>query len=453
MTEVKDTDLKTYKKENHHQWALFLTWMARVVVGVTFIFSGFTKSVDPWGTLYKIQDYLAAMGLDVWTNLLIVGAFMLCAGEFALGGMLLFGCYRKATPILLTAVMAVMLPLTLWIAIADPVADCGCFGDALIISNWGTFWKNVVLSLLSIWLLKYNEKARCLITPYMQWLGITATGIFIVIVEFFGYSIQPLIDFRPYKVGGPIVELTENDDNDEEFVFVYEKEGKRQDFSIDNLPDESEGWVFVDRKALKQETSGKNNRSQQNAHSLNFRIWSEDGEEDITAEVAAPEGKRLFLMMPELAQVSIATTWQINSLYTWANQNNIDMIAVVNGNEKEIEQWRDLSLASYPIYTADDTQIKEVVRGNPAVVYTDNGKIVWKSSLRALNTDDFLAPGTSADPKSFLRDDNKILRDITIGYIIILAALVFLSFTPSVARLLFHKKTDTTHDGKAHHVE
>ena len=120
------------------------------------------------------------------------------------------------------------------------------------------------------------------------------------------------------------------------------------------------------------------------------------------------------------------------------------MIAVVNGNEKEIEQWRDLSLASYPIYTADDTQIKEVVRGNPAVVYTDNGKIVWKSSLRALNTDDFLAPGTSADPKSFLRDDNKILRDITIGYIIILAALVFLSFTPSVARLLFHKKTDTT---------
>ena len=122
-------------------------WLLRIAVGATFIFSGFSKAVDPYGTFYKIGDYVAAWGWHLPDNIVLTGAFGLFSLEFALGLMLLLGCFRRAAAIASLVVMAFMLPLSLWLALADPVADCGCFGDALVISNWSTFWKNVMLTL------------------------------------------------------------------------------------------------------------------------------------------------------------------------------------------------------------------------------------------------------------------------------------------------------------------
>lgn len=440
------------KESTRNRLIELATWVVRILAGGTFIFSGLAKSIDPWGSLYKIQDYLAAMGLDLWPSLVIVGTFALCALEFIIGIFIVCGCFRRSTPIVMTAVMVFMLGLTLWIAIADPVADCGCFGDAFKISNWATFFKNVVLILLCVWLLKFNTKAACVVKPYFQWLASLATGIYILVVAFAGYYYQPLVDFRPYKIGETIVDFDSAlaEDSAEglpDFIFVYEKDGVRKEFrSSDELPDEADGWVFVERKEVapadisgetESSTEGNKRESVQKA----FRIWDETGEEDVTPDVAMAEGRQLFLMMPELAKVSIATTWQINSLYTWAGHNNIDMVAVVGGSEKDIERWKDLSLAAYPIYTADDTQIKEVVRGNPALVYTENGKIIWKSSLLALDTDDFLSPDTSSDPRSFAHDNKRILGNFTLIYIAVMAMLALMSYSPWIARLFFRTRS------------
>lgn len=422
----------------------WITVLLRIVVGGVFIFSGLVKSIDPWGTFYKMEEYIRAMGLDVWPNLLLAGDFILCGAEFLLGVLLMLGCYRRSVPILMGAFMAVMLPLTLWLAVANPVADCGCFGDAVILSNWATFWKNVVLTAGIVYLIIYNKRAKCVVNPYLQWIALAVTGAYIVFIEIVGYNAQPLVDFRPYQVGGDIVEIgNEHAAGGEEadnLVFVYEKDGKQQEFGIDDeLPDESDGWKFVERREVPAEKSANGGENATDESPRNFRIWSEDGANDLTEEVAAPEGKRLFLMMPDLDNVSISTTWQINSLYTWAMENSIDMIAVVSGDDKVIERWKDLSLAAYPIYTADDTQIKEVVRGNPAVVYTENGKIVWKSSLKALDTNDFMAEGTSKDPKSFAHDGVREFRNISLNYLAIMAVLIVLSFSPMMKRILFDK--------------
>lgn len=401
-----------------------ITWIIRELTGLVFIFSGFVKAIDPWGTLYKVEDYLAAMGLSVWPNLMMVGVFFLCGFEFIIGACLATGCFRRGSAILSFLTMCFMLPLTLWIAVFDPVADCGCFGDAFVISNWTTFWKNVVLFLFTLWLCRYNRSCACLVTPALQWIALIATAAFICFIEFAGYVYQPLIDFRPYKTGAQIFEQA--DIAEPEFLFIYSKDGVEKEFSIDNIPDENDGWVFVDRKEI-----GNGSNEEEDA---GFHIW--DGDEDVSDEVLDPEKDFILLLMPDMGNVSISVTWKINSLHDWAQRNGIDMIAAVAGSQDEIDSWKDLSMPDYPIYTADDTAIKELARGNPAVVFTEKGTVKWKSSLKAINTDDFMADKTSADPMSFARDNNKILLRYSYMYLSVMGLLIMASIIPAFKKIL-----------------
>lgn len=425
-----------------------ITWVMRLVVGGVFIFSGFVKAIDPWGTIYKFDDYLTAMSLDIWPNLVLVGAFALCAIEFLCGVFILMGCFRRSVAIMTAIVMAVMLPLTLWIAMYSPVADCGCFGDAYVISNWATFWKNVALSAGIIWLILHNKKCHWLITPALQWLAFVASGLFIVVVELFGYVSQPLLDFRPYKVGLPLIERGQVISEEPQYEFVYEKDGERKSFSIeDDLPSEETGWQFVERK----EMPNGNVSQGKDVSDRNLRIWSKNGEDDVTDEAISTDGKELIVMMPDLNRVSPATTWKLNSLYEWSVKNDVEMAAVVSGSPDEIAVWEDLSMASYPIYTADDTQIKSVVRGNPGVVYLIDGIVEWESTLTAINIDDFLSPEISHDAANFGLDNAKILRNLSYIYLTVIAVLIILSFLPYVQKMYpSRKKTLPIHDDKAH---
>lgn len=416
-----------------------ITWLARIIVGGVFTFSGFVKAIDPWGTIYKINDYLAVMQPDIWPNLVLVGALALCAIEFLCGVFILLGCFRRSVAYLGVGIMAFMLPLTLWIAMSNPVADCGCFGDAFKISNWATFWKNVVLTVGIIWLAIYNKRCHWVVTPALQWLAFLASGMFIATIELFGYSSQPLLDFRPYQIGMPLVEGNSAPNEEPSYVYIYEKDGQRQEFTIDDeLPDENSGWTFIDRKEIPNERQSDSSSTSDR----NLRIWSKDGEEDITEEAVSQSGKELIIMMPDLSLVSPATTWKLNSLYEWSIKNDVEMAAVVSGAPEQIATWEDLSMASYPIYTADDTQIKSVVRGNPGVVYLVDGVVEWKSTLSAINIDDFLSPDTSHDAANFGMDNPRILRNISYTYLTVIAVLIIMSFLPYL-RNMYLKRVES----------
>ncbi|MDE6772479.1 MAG: DoxX family protein, partial [Muribaculaceae bacterium] len=121
------------------------TWTARLLVGCVFVFSGFVKAIDPFASIYKAEAYLSALSLEIWPNLILLGVFSLCAIEFLVGVFILFGCFRKSIIIIVALIMAFMLPITLWLALDNPIDDCGCFGDAIKISNWTSFWKNIIL--------------------------------------------------------------------------------------------------------------------------------------------------------------------------------------------------------------------------------------------------------------------------------------------------------------------
>ncbi|MDE5814647.1 MAG: hypothetical protein K2H72_10220, partial [Muribaculaceae bacterium] len=320
-------------------------------------------------------------------NTVLALVFILFSAEFIIGVSLMLGCFRKAAPIMAALFMLVMLPLTLWIAITDPVADCGCFGDFLIISNWATFIKNCFISIAVVWLLKFNTKARCSVAPSAQWLAAVGTAAYIVVVGYIGYWQQPTVDFRPYKIGQQLFAEEPEPEYEPKYIFVYEKDGETKKFSEDDeIPDEEDGWSFVRRE---EQEFVRNEKALQSptVATADFRVWSEDGEEDVTESLSGYD-RQIILLVPDINSLSMATSWKINRLYDMAKTDNTEFFAVVAGSPDAIEEWRDLSSGQYPIYTAEDTSIKELARGNPALVGLRDGRIVWKSALSALRLDD-----------------------------------------------------------------
>ncbi len=429
--ELKEMNKKVLSA--HQKLFTTLTWIIRLLCGAVFIYSGFVKAIDPWGTLYKLYDYFATWHVEPISSLLLVGVFALCVYEFLIGIFLWTGCFRRSTPIFGLLFMCVMLPLTFWIALFNPVADCGCFGDALILTNWQTFWKNIVITGMLIWLIKFNSICRCLIRPSLQWGALLVSIAYIVVIGFAGYYYQPLLDFRPFPKGKSLVPVSMTSDTDTaEFIFVYAKDGIQHTFTIDDqLPDEEDGWTFIERKELNPRPVKVIDKDLDTS----FRIWSEDGEEDVTEDVIHDNGNTLLLLMPDLDNVSISTTWKINSLYKWAEQHNVDMMAVVASTPQGIERWYDLALPEYPIYTAEDTLIKMLARGNPAVVYLHDGVIQWKSTLRALPNSDFADDNVDFNPEIMDRDTTRALLNITFIYIAIIIVIGCLSFLPSISVL------------------
>lgn len=409
---------------------LILTWLMRIAVGAVFIVSGLSKGIDPWGTYYKTSEYLIAMHIPIAElgNAVLALVFILFSSEFIIGVSLLLGCYRKASPIIASLFMLVMLPLTLWIAIADPVSDCGCFGDFLVISNWATFIKNCLISLAVVWLLKFNTKINGLIAPYAQWLATVGIAAYIVIVGYIGYWQQPTIDFRQYKIGMTLFNDEDQPEYEPRYVFLYEKNGEIKSFEEeDTLPDEADGWRFVRREEqefVRNEKAGKVIESDK----ADFRVWSEDGEEDVTESLIGYE-RQLILLVPDINALSMATSWKINRLYDKSKKGNTDFFAVVAGSPDAIEEWRDLSSGQYPIYTAEDTSIKELARGNPALVILENGRIKWKSALSALRLDDENEDDVeiSTSPVGMGMTGGEALWDLSLILISLLGTLMLLS--------------------------
>lgn len=411
------------------KWNTLLVWIFRLILGGTFAFSGFVKAIDPWGTVIKMQEYLQAMGLASWSAVALPLTFLLFTLEFLLGIFILTGSYRRLAAWGAALFMAAMLPLTLWIYIKDPVPDCGCFGDALVISNAATFWKNVTLAAMSVWLILYNRHSRCLITPALQWIGFSGTVIFIVFIGWIGYIYQPLIDFRPYPVGSSL--YTSSDTDPEPKIYgIYERDGHRITIPIDSIPDDS--WTFVDRK----ETAAGKAEKPDASHAA---LFDEEGE-DVTDDVLGRGGDMMIICYSSLPGISATTFYRTNSLQQYCKSRGIDLIAIASATPEQIGEFRDLSLSEFPIYLADESWIKEVVRGNPAVVYLHDGKIIWKSSLAAMAPDDFMSAAAPKTPDGFKRNDNYILGSAAWIYLIFIALLMALSLIPRLARLIRHRK-------------
>ena len=363
----------------HPRFVRAVVTLLRLVIGILFIASGFAKAVDPWGSVYKIGEYLAVWGWDFSHSMLVSASVGLSALEFLCGMMLFLGCYRRSVVVLLLAMMALMLPLTLYIWLDNPVADCGCFGDWLLISNGATFAKNIAITLGLLVLLPYNRLQRALVSPYLQWIPLVVSVIYILGISYVGYYYQPVVDFRSYPVGKSLLADETDDGGQDEaqmYGFVYEKDGNTEIFNLDNLPDST--WTFVERRLL----DGKDEAQAADT----FVIRDIEGE-DVTSDVISADGYQLLILVPSMKNLDISYTYYINQLYRQLPTDSVTMTGIIGGNEKDVAFWQDLSMAEYPLYTADGIQIKELARGDIAAVMLHEGDILWKRTLPSLVND------------------------------------------------------------------
>ena len=425
----------------HEKWCRLLTVLMRLVVGGVFIFSGFTKGVDPWGTGYKITDYLNALGMDQWVPAAFFIAVALAALEFMLGIAIALGSYRRSAPVVALVMMLVMTPLTLWLAVTGAVPDCGCFGDALHLSNWATFFKNILLLLGVIYLLMFNRSMPGVYGPAVHWVVMALSFAFIMAVAYYGYFHQPLIDYRPYPVGSHLVSAADDSAGDDaagedDFIFIYERDGQEQHFTIDSLPNEEDGWEYVTRFRANR-PRGKVIVQNPEADG-NIAILDEEGE-NITIDVLTERRNNLLLLMPDLPQVGVVNSFAINELYDAATVTDVGFIGLTPATEEEIEQWKDISMAAYPIYNMDDSELKMIARGNPAVVYLQDGVITWKRTLSSLDSVD-----QSKEMAAWGMDSDKIMTELQLAYLLAMLALLVINRTHVLIKNLFFKKKPNT---------
>lgn len=364
-----------------HRANVVWTNFCRFALGIVFIFSGFVKADDPYGMVYKLQDYFVAFG---WTDFMpsFMPLFLSCllaVFEFTLGVYLFFGIRKRLTSIAVALVMLVMTPFTLYLAIANPVSDCGCFGDALKLTNWETFWKNVVLLVFALWLFKHYRLVVKFISKKNQWI-ISMYGILysVAIVSYCIFYL-PIFDFRPYYIGANIKEQMSIPEDEEppvyDTTFILEKDGVQKEFTLDNYPDST--WTFVDsRLHLVKEGYVP--------PIADFSLRLYDTGDEVTDFILSEPGYTFLLISPSLGDADDGSIDLINEIYDYSMENGYPFYCVTPSPEEEVEQWKDRTGAEYPYLIGDETVLKTVVRSNPGLVLLKEGTIINKWSFQNL---------------------------------------------------------------------
>ncbi len=348
--------------------------LCRLLIGVVFIFSGFVKAIDPVGFAIKINDYLTAFGTDMLKPLSLLASFNLSAVEFTLGVCMFFGVYRRYTSFLVLLFMAVMTPLTLYLAVFDPVSDCGCFGEALVITNWQTFYKNIVLLAASVFVFIYNQRLFQVFSFKVYWFVALFSYVYSIGFSYYNYNHLPLLDFRPYKIGANIPELMSTPEGAPEdeykYIFIYEKDGVKKEFTLEDYPADDSTWTFVDTKTELI--------SQGYVPEIeSFTVFDND-DEDVSDMILHNPNAMLLLIISKLEDASDERIDEINNVYDYALEHQIPFYAITGSSADEIGPWNDITGAEYPFLHADDVLLKTIIRSNPGLVLLRDGVVLMK---------------------------------------------------------------------------
>jgi uncharacterized membrane protein YphA (DoxX/SURF4 family) len=371
-------------KRNNPAFRLIAS-ISRTLLGLVFIFSGVVKAIDPLGTVYKIEDYLKAFG-GFFTELLPmaeVAAWALIILELLLGVCMVLNIRTQWTAWVSLLFYLVMTPLTLYIALTNPVSDCGCFGDAVVLTNWQTFWKNVVLIILAIVLVACRKHTRQL---WSNWMELVLTVLTIVVaVAFMTWTRLhlPLKDFRPYKVGNHLPTLMEYPEDAEpdvyEYSFVYEKDGVEQTFTLENYPKGDSTWTFV-------RSNSKLIKKGYEPPIHDFEIINAEGE-DLTWDILESEEPVTLVVMYDLKKADKQQMAKVETLLgdEAMRQEGDDAgvyILTGSGTDDIINFCLEYPALSDCICTCDPVTLKTIVRANPGAIVVQNGTVMDKYNLR-----------------------------------------------------------------------
>ena len=351
--------------------------LCRIIVGIVFIYSGFVKGIDPLGSDYKFTDYFNAFGMGWMNATTLFFSFALSLVEFLIGIALLFNLWvsRMAWGSLLF--MAFFTPLTLVLALTNPVSDCGCFGDAMILTNWQTFWKNIILLLLAIMIFMYRKEYKSSLPLMGQFSFLALAGAGMLCLSVYCYRHLPVLDFRPYAVGKNITEgmrLPEGAEPDQyEVTLKYKNKqtGEVQSFTEENYPwQDTLNWEY--------ESSSERLVKKGYITPIHDLIIEHPTLGNITEEILEDDNHTILAVAYNLTQSDVQYQPAINRLAEYAQEKGIRFYGLTSSSERDIETYKKRYHVPYEFCTADEIQLKTMIRSNPGVIILREGTILDK---------------------------------------------------------------------------
>ncbi len=393
-----------------------LSIISRIILGIVFVFSGFVKGVDPLGSTYKFTDYFTAFNLGFLEPFALLLAITLAAAEFLIGVSLLFRFRYQLGVWALLVFMSFFTIITFILALSNPVSDCGCFGDAIIMTNWQTFFKNLILIPFVLHLFWFRASRQDPFKPIFSWVALAVFTLVFLGVEVHAYRHLPALDFRPYSVGTYIpakMSVPEGAPQDEYKTFLYyEKNGTVEEFTDDNFPWEDTTWTYVDSKHILLKKG-----YEPPIH--DFTIVDET-DTDVTSMLLSDKGYSFLLVAGHLEDADTEAMNHASRLAAWCEMAGHSFYCTTASGEKEIEEFKQRHDPGFGFHTTDEITLKTIVRANPGLLLLREGTILAKWHYR-----DIPEPEDFQDIMSYLMTANRIaLENRTLVFFIILFFLI-----------------------------
>jgi uncharacterized membrane protein YphA (DoxX/SURF4 family) len=357
---------------------------ARILTGLLFIFSGLVKAIDPKGLAYKMQEFFEA-----WSGSGFMPGMMKTFGDHALafsiimitlevivGVALLIGWQKKLTAWILLLLMLFFTFLTSYVLFTGKIRACGCFGDCIPLTPVQTFTKDIILLVLALFILINTKYIRPIAKPLFMFLYMLAATLLVLFLQWHVLRNLPLIDCLPYKKGNNILELRKMPANaipdKYEYSFIYEKGGKKEEFTADKIPDSP--WSYVDRKQTLVQ-KGSNNVPLINDFSLTTELGN-----DSTEAILSTAGEYYILF--EADPTSYEKEWKEDIEVADRITSKGKKIYIVTSQPAKVKAHFGNKLGGIPLLTCDATVLKTIARVDPTL-YIMNGPVVIDKMSRS----------------------------------------------------------------------
>jgi len=348
--------------------------ISRIITGAVFIFSGFVKAVDPLGSTYKFTDYFTAFHIQFLEPSALPLAIILASVEFLIGISMLLGYRYKTASWALLIFMICFTILTFILALTNPVSDCGCFGDAIILTNWQTFFKNIILLPFVVLIFILRKSISPSYPAITEWIYLSVFALLVVAFQVNALRHLPLLDFRPYSIGTDIPEkmvFPEGAQTDEYKTYLYyEKDGQVTEFTEDNFPWQDSTWKFVDSKHILIKKG-----YEPPIH--DFSVTDENGF-DHTELLLNDPGYSMLLISYDIRRADEDALKTANNLAALCSENNCSFYCLTASSGNDVEEVRSAFDLGFNFYTADEITLKTIIRSNPGLVLVKEGIILGK---------------------------------------------------------------------------
>ncbi len=343
--------------------------ISRLILGCLFIFSGFVKGVDPVGTKYRIEDYFIAFGTDWAIPYAMPLSILLNASEFVLGVLLLLNINMRVTSWLVLIMMAVFTLLTLNDATNNPVPDCGCFGDALKVTNWQTFYKNLVIDALLLMVFLTRKRIPGWFNFRVEWALLTVTILGFVYFEVNNIRHLPIIDFMEWKVGNKMV--NENPLPSQYYLTYRNKQsGELKEYQSPDYPFSDSVWMtqwgFVSQRVVDP-----------NPHLHDLRAEDEWGNDQTSSVIGNPE-YQFILISYDLSKANVKKLSRLDDLILQCNEAGISFVVITSSLPEAAAQFKMENGWEMDFYFADDVTLMAMIRSNPGLILMKNGVVLDK---------------------------------------------------------------------------